>query len=55
MNCNILQIISLSFIYNGDYQKSYFCFCHKMMKQSYIFRNVRNQLRLDRYDIHTNS
>lgn len=35
MNCNILQIISLSFIYNGDYQKSYFCFCHKMMKQSY--------------------
>ena len=37
MNCNILQIISLKFVHNGDYQKNYYFFCHKKMKLSYMF------------------
>ena len=53
MNCNILQIISLKFVHNGDYQKSYYFFCHKMMKQSYMLEALIKNYILTDCGVHT--
>ena len=48
MNCNILQIISLKFVHNGDYQKSYYFFLSQNDETVIYVRSANKELHFDR-------